>query len=206
MLNLLLKTRQNADAVNTREWSLAPKTCTLATASWGGCKACHLHAAPSKRRSNLPLQRAFQLVESVWNHFCQAAYWTITTFCHKQMEPSFRFYRIFVKELRAWTDAFLILKHGENRYFSICRSIKSQDDFHVISMRLANLLCVINVFVKPNKQHWACSNIVMARKRPFRGTGKNIFVKPNEQRWACSNIVMARKRTFRGTGKECFLG
>ena len=74
MLNLLLKTRQNADAVNTREWSLAPKTCTLATASWGGCKACHLHAAPSKRRSNLPLQRAFQLVESVWNHFCQAAY------------------------------------------------------------------------------------------------------------------------------------
>ena len=32
----------------------------------------------------------------------------------------------------------------------------------------------------------------------------NVFVKPNEQRRACSNIVMARKRTFRGTRKEQF--
>ena len=32
----------------------------------------------------------------------------------------------------------------------------------------------------------------------------NVFVKPNEQRRACSNIVMARKRTFRGTRKERF--
>ena len=31
---------------------------------------------------------------------------------------------------------------------------------------------------------------------------KNVFVKPNEQRRARSNIVMARKRTFRGTRKE----
>jgi len=30
----------------------------------------------------------------------------------------------------------------------------------------------------------------------------NVFVKPDEQCRACSNIVMARKRTFRGTGKE----
>ena len=30
----------------------------------------------------------------------------------------------------------------------------------------------------------------------------NVFVKPNEQCRACSNIVMARKRTFRGTRKE----
>ena len=30
----------------------------------------------------------------------------------------------------------------------------------------------------------------------------NVFVKPNEQRRACSNIIMARKRTFRGTRKE----
>ena len=73
MLNLLLETRQNNDAVNMREWSLAPKTCTLVTASGGGCRACHLHAAPCKRRSNLPLQQGFQLVESVWNNFCQAA-------------------------------------------------------------------------------------------------------------------------------------
>ena len=30
----------------------------------------------------------------------------------------------------------------------------------------------------------------------------NVFVKPNEQCRACSNIVVARKRTFRGTRKE----
>ena len=35
-------------------------------------------------------------------------------------------------------------------------------------------------------------------------TYNNVFVKPNEQRRACSNIVMARKRTFRGTRKERF--
>ena len=44
----------------------------------------------------------------------------------------------------------------------------------------------------------------MARKRTFRGTRKNIFVKPNEQRRACSDMLMARKRTFRRTGKEPF--
>jgi len=33
---------------------------------------------------------------------------------------------------------------------------------------------------------------------------KNVFVKPDEQRRACSNIVMPRKRTFRGTRKEPF--
>ena len=32
----------------------------------------------------------------------------------------------------------------------------------------------------------------------------NVFVKPNEQCRACSNIAMARKRTFRGTRKEPF--
>ena len=32
----------------------------------------------------------------------------------------------------------------------------------------------------------------------------NVFVKPNEQRRACSNIVMARNRAFRGTRKERF--
>ena len=29
----------------------------------------------------------------------------------------------------------------------------------------------------------------------------NVFVKPNEQRRACSDIVVARKRIFRGTRK-----
>ena len=32
----------------------------------------------------------------------------------------------------------------------------------------------------------------------------NVFVKPNEQCRAWSDIVMARKRTFRGTRKERF--
>ena len=50
----------------------------------------------------------------------------------------------------------------------------------------------LNVFVKPNEQCRACSDIVMARKRTFRGTKKNVFVKPNEQCRACSDIVMAR--------------
>ena len=62
-----------------------------------------------------------------------------------------------------------------------------------------------NVFVKPNEQCRACSNIVMARKRTFRGTKKNVFVKPNKQCRACLNVVMARKRTFRGTKNNIFL-
>ena len=32
----------------------------------------------------------------------------------------------------------------------------------------------------------------------------NVFVKPNEQCRACSNIVMARKRTFRGMREKRF--
>ena len=36
----------------------------------------------------------------------------------------------------------------------------------------------------------------------FEEREKNVFVKPNEQCRVCSNIVMARKRTFRGTRKE----
>ena len=31
---------------------------------------------------------------------------------------------------------------------------------------------------------------------------KNVFVKPNEQCRACSNIAMARKRTFKRNEKE----
>jgi len=38
----------------------------------------------------------------------------------------------------------------------------------------------------------------------FEEREKNVFVKSNEQCRACSNIVMARKRTFRGTSKEQF--
>ena len=38
----------------------------------------------------------------------------------------------------------------------------------------------------------------------FEEQEKNVFVKPNEQCRACSNIIMARKRTCRGTRKERF--
>ena len=36
----------------------------------------------------------------------------------------------------------------------------------------------------------------------FEEREKNFFVKPNEQCRVCSDIVMARKRTFRGTKKK----
>ena len=36
----------------------------------------------------------------------------------------------------------------------------------------------------------------------FEEREKNVFVKPNEQCRVCSDIVMARKRTFRGTKKK----
>ena len=64
-----------------------------------------------------------------------------------------------------------------------------------------------NVFVKPNEQHRACSDIVMTRignrqhgalgemerqNALFKELEKNVFVKPNEQGRACSNVVMTR--------------
>ena len=63
----------------------------------------------------------------------------------------------------------------------------------------------LNVFVKPNEQCRACSDIVMARKRTFEERKKNVFVKPNEQCRACSDIVMARKRTFEERKKNVFV-
>ena len=60
-----------------------------------------------------------------------------------------------------------------------------------------------NVFVKPNEQCQACSSIVIARKRTFRGTRKE---RSQQVKWtmsrACPNIVMATKRTLGGTRKE----
>ena len=41
-------------------------------------------------------------------------------------------------------------------------------------------------------------------KALFEEREKNVFVKPNERCRACSNIVMAGKRTFRGTREERF--
>ena len=54
-----------------------------------------------------------------------------------------------------------------------------------------------------NRRHGALSE-VERQNAPFEEQEKNVFVKPNEQCRACSNIVLARKRTFRGTGKEPF--
>ena len=42
-VKFITKTRQNKYAVNTREWPTAPKTCTLATSSASGCRACYSH-------------------------------------------------------------------------------------------------------------------------------------------------------------------
>ena len=49
------------------------------------------------------------------------------------------------------------------------------------------------------KQNWIWKAMVLRKQ-----TYNNVFVKPNEQCRACSDIVMARKRTFRGTRKEQF--
>ena len=45
-------------------------------------------------------------------------------------------------------------------------------------------------------------HFVMARKRTFRGTKKNVFVKPNEQYRACSNICHGEKTHFSRNEKE----
>ena len=45
---------------------------------------------------------------------------------------------------------------------------------------------------------------VMARKRTFRGTKKNVFVKPNEQCRACSNICHGEKTHFSRNEKNMF--
>ena len=134
MLILLLKTGQNGYAVNACEWSSAPKNCTLATARGSSCKACHLHTAWCKRRSNLLSTSGFQPVERVWNNFRQTAVINITTLCHKQMGLCFWLLSYLCPGTLYMNGAFvLILKHKENGLYSICRNIKGQDDFIVFS-------------------------------------------------------------------------
>ena len=58
-VKFITKTRQNKYAINSREWPTAPKTCTLATSSASGCRACYLHTASCKRRTNLPFTAKF---------------------------------------------------------------------------------------------------------------------------------------------------
>ena len=74
MLNLPLKTRQNNYIVNTRERPTTAKTCTLATASADGCRACFAHTASCKRSSILPSTSGFQLVENGWNNLHQVVF------------------------------------------------------------------------------------------------------------------------------------
>ena len=134
MLILLLKTGQNGYAVNACEWSSAPKNCTLATARGSSCRACHLHTAWCKRRSNLLSTSGFQPVENVWNNFRQTAFWNTTTLCHKQMGLCFSFLSCLCPGTLYMNGAFvLILKHKENGLYSIGRNIIGQDDFIVFS-------------------------------------------------------------------------
>ena len=42
-VKFIIKTRQNKYAINSHEWPTTPKTCTLATASASGCRACYSH-------------------------------------------------------------------------------------------------------------------------------------------------------------------
>ena len=133
-VNFISKTGQNGYAVNACEWSSAPKNCTLATARGSSCKACHLHTAWCKRRSNLPSTSGFQPVESVWNNFRQTVFWNTTTLYHKQMGLCFWLLSYLCPGALYMNGAFvLILKHKENRLHSIGRNIKGQDDFIVFS-------------------------------------------------------------------------
>ena len=72
----------------------------------------------------------------------------------------------------------------------ILYKLKASYQWHIMRRKSRRvLLCSLCSYVKNGRIY------VKTRKT-------NVFVKPNEQRRACSNIVMARKRTFRGTRKE----
>ena len=58
-VKFIIKTRQKKYVVNTHEWPTAPKIYKLATSSASGCRACYLHTASCKRRSNLPFTAGF---------------------------------------------------------------------------------------------------------------------------------------------------
>ena len=76
----------------------------------------------------------------------------------------------------------------ENFQYMLCK-VKAAFQCHIMREKQRALLYVSYVLTST----WACL---------CRETKKNVFVKPNVQCRACSNIVMARKRTFRGARKE----
>ena len=75
MLNLLLKTRQNSCAVNTRG-GIGVENMYACDSLRGRLQGMPLTYCTIKRRSNLLSTSGFQLVESVWNNFRQAAFST----------------------------------------------------------------------------------------------------------------------------------
>mgnify|MGYP001642484439 CR=1 FL=1 len=81
MLNLLLKTRQNSYAVNTRG-GIGVENMYACDSLRGRLQGMPLTYCTLKRRSNLLSISGFQLVESVWNNFRQAPF-------QQQEQPSF---------------------------------------------------------------------------------------------------------------------
>ena len=81
MLNLLLKTRQNSYAVNTRG-GIGVENMYACGGRRGRLQGMPLTYCTMKRRSNLLSISSFQLVESVWNNFRQAPF-------QQQEQPSF---------------------------------------------------------------------------------------------------------------------
>ena len=81
MLNLLLKTRQNSYAVNTRG-GIGVENMYACDSLRGRLQGMLLTYCTMKRRSNLLSTSGFQLVESVWNNFRQAPF-------QQQEQPSF---------------------------------------------------------------------------------------------------------------------
>ena len=123
MLNLSLKTRQNKFEVNNREWATARKTCTLATTSASGCRACcsrTTRTASWKGRSNRPLTGSFLLVETALNNFRRFTFWELATFCHRQMAQNFGCRRIFVQHFVHGRDVYLGITSQRHKHRSIC--------------------------------------------------------------------------------------
>ena len=133
MLNLSLKTRQNKFEVNNREWATARKTCTLATTSASGCRACcsrTTRTASWKGRSNRPLTGSFLLVETALNNVCPNTFLDVATFYHIQMGQNFRFHRIFECHFVHERSVYLGLAAQRHKLLSICRKTRSQDEFN----------------------------------------------------------------------------
>ena len=81
MLNLLLKTRQNSYAVNTRG-GIGVENMYACDSLRGRLQGMPLTYCTLKRRSYLLSISGFQLVEGVWNNFRQAPF-------QQQEQPSF---------------------------------------------------------------------------------------------------------------------